>query len=282
MSKTRNVISVLDEKTGELKDYIEIRNGDTLQTKEQKDYWKTKKLKHADKTEFIWVNYLYNSDFYSFITSENLTRLMYFSTFTNNDCFVMQDDDVKSMLRINPNQVKAFRDEFYNKIITKEGSRLYLDSALFGKGEMKDNEKDYLRLFTGTVRLLYENCKKSSEHAYLSYFFRMIPFVNRQTNILCCNQEEQDREHIAFMTVTEFLEKIGKTHSSRIKKQLQSYRIDGELVIGFFNNLRVLDPKGKYAVVNPLLYYGGDRNKQNYKFIRELFEKEKAEFCLSK
>ena len=138
--------------------------------------------------------------------------------------------------------------------------------------------KDYIRLFTPATRQLYENCKTTSEHAYLSYFFRMIPFVNRQTNILCTNQNEQEKAHIAYMTISEFFDLIGKTHTSRIKKILQTYRVNGELLIGFFDTPDFLTPKGKYAVINPVLYYGGDRTKQYYSDVRKLFTDEKKEY----
>ena len=105
----------------------------------------------------------------------------------------------------------------------------------------------------------------------------MIPYVNRQTNILCCNQKEQIIDNVAPITFSEFYEKQGndKTHVSRLKKKLQEFRIDGELVVGFFNSLNELTPNGKYAVVNPKLFYGGDRTSITYMKIQQLFTDEK-------
>ena len=152
---------------------------------------------------------------------------------------------------------------------------------VFGKGKIGEPDRDYIRLFTGVTRQLYKSCETTSEHAYLSYFFRMIPFVNRQTNILCRSQQEQDREHIAYMTTTEFFNLIGRTHHGRIKTQLQTYRIDGELLVGFFDTLDSLIPQGEHAIINPILYYGGDRTKQNYADIRKLFTDEKETYLSS-
>ena len=280
MSQRRRIFHI-DKDTGEYIEFIEWREGDILHTKEQREWFFDKMERYADKTEFVWLKFAYNHDFYAPISPENLTRLMYFATFCNDECYVMTDKDIKSMLGINPNQVKSFRDAFFGWAIVKDEERLYLKEDLFGKGKIGEPERDYIRLFTGVTRQLYNACKNTSEHAYLSYFFRMIPFVNRQTNILCRSQQEQDREHIAYMTTTEFFSLIGKTHPARIKAQLQTYRIDGELVIGFFNNLDTLTPKGKYAIINPLLYYGGDRTKQNYADIRKLFTDEKEAYISS-
>ena len=274
MSERKRMFDI-DEETGEYLEFIEWRKGDVLRSKEQREWFFDRMERYADKTEFVWLKFAYNQDFYASISPENLTRLVYFASFCNDDCYVMTDIDIKSMLGINPNQVKAFRDAFFGGIIIKDESRLYLNSDLFGKGKMGEANRDYIRLFTNVTRQLYKSCNTTSEHAYLSYFFRMIPFVNRQTNILCRSQQEQDREHIAYMTTNEFFALIGKTHSSRIKKQLQTYRIDGELLIGFFDTLETLTPRGRYAIINPKLYYGGDRTKQNYADIRKLFADER-------
>ena len=193
----------------------------------------------------------------------------------------MKDKDIKSMLGINPNQVKSFRDTFFGRAIIKDDERLYLKDDLFGKGKIGEPDRDYLRLFTGVTRQLYKSCETTSEHAYLSYFFRMIPFVNRQTNILCRSQQEQDLEHLAYMTTTEFFNLIGRTHHGRIKTQLQTYRVNDELLIGFFDTLGNLTPQGKYAAINPILYYGGDRTKQHYADLRKLFTNEKEQYLAS-
>ena len=277
----RSRIFDVDKETGEYIEYIEWREGDTLRSKEQREWFFDRMERYADKTDFVWLKFAYNKDFYAPISPENLTRLMYFATFCNNECYVMTDKDIKSMLGINSNQVKSFRDAFFGRAITKDGQRLYLKNYLFGKGKIGEPNRDYVRLFTGVTRQLYKSCETTSEHAYLSYFFRMIPFVNRQTNILCRSQQEQDREHIAYMTTTEFFNLIGRTHHGRIKTQLQTYRIDGELLIGFFDTLDTLVPQGEHAIINPILYYGGDRTKQNYDDIRKLFTDEKEAYLSS-
>lgn len=282
MSTERKRTYLIDEETGEYTEFIEWREGDILRTKEQREFFFEKMARYADKTDFIWIKFIYNKDFFSHISFENFARLMYFSTFCRSDGFVMHDLDIKSTLNLNGNQVKLFRDEFLGEIIVKDNSRLYLNKKYFGKGKLEETEKNFLRLFTSAMKQLYNSCETTSEHVYLSYFFRMIPFVNRQTNILCRNQEEQEIHHLAYMTITEFLDMIGRTHHARIKAQLQTYRIDDELVIGFFNNPDILTPKGKYAVINPILFYGGDRTKQNYKDIKKLFSDEKEIFLKSK
>ena len=277
MGNKRRKRMVVDPNTGEVTEYIEFRDNDTLITKEQKEFLENKAKKYSDKTDFVWVKFVYNTDFYKLISPENLTRLMYFASFCGKENYVMQDIDLKSVLHINSNQVKTFKDEFFGQAIIQDGCRLYLCNELFSKGKISKSPNNYARLYTETTRLLYLNCTSTSEHAYLSYFFRMIPFVNRQSNILCTNQEEQDINHIAYMNVTEFFNLINRTHHSRIKQKLLSYRINGELAIGFFNTIDRLDYRGKYALINPILFYGGDKTKNSYKVIQKLFIDEKEE-----
>ena len=174
MGERRRIFDV-DKETGEYIEYIEWREGDTLRSKEQREWFFDRMERYADKTAFVWLKFAYNKDFYAHISPENLTRLMYFATFCNNECYVMTDKDIKSMLGINPNQVKSFRDAFFGQAIIKDGERLYLKDDLFGKGKIGEPDRDYLRLFTGVTRQLYKSCETTSEHAYLSYFFRMIP-----------------------------------------------------------------------------------------------------------
>ena len=105
----------------------------------------------------------------------------------------------------------------------------------------------------------------------------MIPYLNRQTNILSRNQHEQDIDRIEYMTFKEFCDIVGydSSHSARLSKDLSQFRIYGELAVGFFDDLSELKPKRKYVVVNPHLLFGGEREQKAYKDICKLFKAEK-------
>ena len=105
----------------------------------------------------------------------------------------------------------------------------------------------------------------------------MIPYVNRQTNILSYNQQEQDTKYITYMSIKDFCKIIGydSTHSARLRSDLLKIRINDELAVGFFNDISELNPEGNYIVVNPKLFYGGIRENQPYTHICNLFKTEK-------
>ena len=79
------------------------------------------------------------------------------------------------------------------------------------------------------------------------------------------------------MTIKEFCEIVGydSTHSSRLCKDLSKFRIYGELAVGFFDDLSEINTKGKYVIVNPRLLFGGERERETYKKICNLFRNEK-------
>ena len=108
----------------------------------------------------------------------------------------------------------------------------------------------------------------------------MIPYLNRQTNILANNPHEQDIDHLEYITFKDFCTKVGYdvSHSSRLKNELSKFRIYGELVVGFFNNITELVPKGKYVILNPRLFYGGERKQKNHRIISQLFKTENRHF----
>lgn len=116
----------------------------------------------------------------------------------------------------------------------------------------------------------------------MAYTMQMIPFVNRQTNILCYNQTGQSIECTEYMKLKDFCAIMGLdvTHTSRIRKQLLKLRINGELAVGFFNNTDSMEliPNGKYVVVNPILYFGGERKKEYHTKVCKLFKEEKRLF----
>ena len=84
------------------------------------------------------------------------------------------------------------------------------------------------------------------------------------------------------MAFNDFCEKINfnTAHSAKLKKQLSAFRVNGELLIGFFNNMSELTPNGSNVILNPKLFFGGDRTAGKYKDICALFENEKNTYIL--
>lgn len=274
-------IIVVNEETGESKEIygevVEEGSGDKIIRAGTVEYLKEQSRHYEDKTPFVWVMFQYDTPLFPELSQSDLTRLMYFSTFCTAGGYVMHKKDVRNTLLINANQLSAFSADLQNAGIIHNANDVYcLDSKFFSVGEIK-TELDYIRLFCDSTRELYEGCVSTAEHKTLSYIFKMIPYVNRQTNILSYNQEEQAKDAIIFMPFSKFctLVDYDATHAARLRKALLQYRINGELAVGFFDDLTQLTDSGSYVLVNPKLFFGGLRTTSTYQEICALFAAER-------
>lgn len=254
-----------------------VEKGGYARQPNQIEYYREQELRYKDKTPYVWANFEYNKPYFPEVDDPVIPRLIFFATFCNDLGFSMRRQDIKGTLKLNYNQAKKFRDSLTRHgIISIKENKSYVLSTAFYRGILQDNGKDFTRVFIEANQQLYMSCT-TTQHKKLSYIYRMIPYVNRQTNILCYNQQEQDSKYIVNMTIKEFCKIVGydSTHSTRLRKDLLKFRIYGELVVGFFDDMTELNPNGNYVVVNPKLFYGGEREKQAYADIRKLFEDEK-------
>ena len=266
----------VDTETGEVKEFIEWRDGDKIKSAEQlaviKDYYQ----KREDQTDFIWVVFDYGQPFAEGMKQGNIARMMCLATYINNKGFAMYKTDVSDTLGLNPNLSLELRNELESrKIITFQKDKIFFSKAHFYRGEMQSVKHDHTRLFTETTQALYSGLKPSA-HMWLSIIFQMLPYVNRQTNILSTIPEEQDIMRVERITIQEICALVGYDvkHAARLRKELLKLRVNGQLAVGFFDNLDQLNPKGKFAVVNPHLFYGGERFGETYRHICALFEEE--------
>jgi hypothetical protein len=281
---------ILDTETGEIVDEKNIGNkrlilleeGTRILTPSQLEYLRKKERRYHDKTPYIWANFKYNKPYFTNVIDVNIPRMIYFASFCNRQGYVMANQDIKGMLKISPNQAKTFKDNLMQQdIICIRDGKVYISNQAFYVGTLQDSGMHFIRLYIGANRHLYTFCT-STQHKHLSYIYRMIPFLNRQTNILSCNQHEQNTERIEYMSIKEFCNVVGydPSHSSRLRTELSKFRIFGELAVGFFDDLTKLNPSGKYVIVNPHLMYGGEREQELYKSICKLFANEKEKHAI--
>ena len=266
----------IDSDTGELLpvNAIELKPGDQIRHKEQIEYCSELYKRRDDKTAFVWVLFTYGKDLLPNISDANLTRLIYAATFCGRDGSIMSKELLRVQMRLNKNRWAEFWNEMIdNNIFHEENGIVYVDDNLFSKGRIK-TDMNRTRLFCEYVQHIYESCDSSNEHKQLSYLFKIIPFVNRKTNIVCMNPEEQDKSKIQFMKVGQFCDMVGynKNNARRLIKELLKIRVNGERAIGFF--VQDLKEESWVMIVNPKLYFGGDRTKDIFKEQKQLFQLE--------
>ena len=275
--------SVIDEATGEIKELsraYELEDGDVIQTRTQREFFQKKLTRYQDKTPFVWLNFEYGTNIDFSVSKAVAVRFLYFSTACGIDGIVQKQKLKTAKLDMNKNQRTAFlRQTLQARLLRQDGSAFYVDPQTISYGE-HNSDSNHIRMYCSNYRQLCESTKTQAELNRIYYFLQMIPYLNRQTNILSHNPIEQDLERIAYMPFNEFCNKIGfdTAHSAKLKKQLSAFRINNELVIGFFDTLSELTANGKCAVINPKLFFGGELNTKNFKDIRCLFENEKEAY----
>lgn len=277
---------LVDTETGELIDtslYVELEPGDRVVSKAQQEFLQKKDVRYQDKTEFVWLSFQYGTNLEFLVDRAVAVRLLYFGTACGNDGIIQKNKLLRAKLNLDKNQQTAFlRQTLQAGLLHQNGSAYFINPKIISRGEY-DASSDRIRIFVDYYRKLCEGAGSQVGLNRIYYFLQMIPYLNRQTNILAYNETEQDLERIAYMSFNEFCKKISynTAHSAKLKKQLLDFRAYDELIIGFFDDLSELTPGGKYAVLNPRLCFGGDRSNDKYKEICALFENEKKTYLAS-
>lgn len=271
----------VDEETGEItkvdRPVVELQPGDMVRRKAQTEFAIEYYRETSIKEQFVWVLFVYGEQLLPNISSANLTRLMYAATFCNSDGSIMSKNELRNKMRLNKNRWSEFWNEMIqNNIFYEKDDTVYVTDSLFSKGKIK-TKSNYTRLFCQYVRTLYESCYDTKDHKLISYIFKIIPFVNRRTNIVCKNPEEQDKKNIQYMRLGDFCDIIGydRSQARRLAKELLKIRINGELAIGFF--VQDLREETWVMIVNPNIYFGGKRADGMFEEQRRLFELESKE-----
>ena len=278
--KKYSIIYGINEETGEVEEspsnIVALNPGDCVIRKKQLERIIHKYNRTKRKAAFTWVKFHYNKPYMPDLAPANLTRLMVLIVGCNTDCQICYKVDVEKNLNLPHSTSFKLLNELINlKLIHIKNDIVHINQKWFSKGKIKTKD-NFIRMYRIFTQELYDNAKSTSEHKTFSYIFKMIPYVNRQTNILCHNQTEQNLDKIIPMKFNNFCEIVDydKTHADRLRKKLSSLRVNGELVIAFYDNLDEFNQTGKYAVVNPHLFFGGEHDGIA-KTIIELFNTER-------
>lgn len=225
--------------------------------------------KYKQYGSFVWLLYNAGQSLDLGLQSDELTKLIYISTYMGyNNRLMLSDDNSmtkQDMMKSLDISERTFRD-FYSSIIDtgilhedKDGC-LYLDTSIFRRGAFKRGaieniDGNRMRLYIQSIRSLYTQAK-ISEHKLLSYLFQAIPFVNVNYNILCFNPMETDLKKIKPMVMRDFCAVIGYSpdNDRRLKTKLKGLRLQQLPVFSFVDNA-----DGLFCYINPNVYYAGNK-----------------------
>ena len=240
----------LDHDTGELcqNKVVECPEGTILitpaQQRRNKAYWAMKEENEATKwrRERERKNggnyyFLAADTRYRDLSPETVVRLVYLGTFQKfgkgilmlTERTPMKLQDLRDVLNISPASVTKFKEETIKAGrylgVNADGS-LTLSPDFFHRGKIGKGwyHREYQTVFHDSVRSLY-NRTSPRNHGRLGLIFQMLPFINREHNILCHNPEETDINKIIPLTIDEFCGEIGYNPNQRSRLMREYSRI---------------------------------------------------------
>lgn len=255
---------LLDDDTGEIKDFIgEYRTQEQIEAQTK---YVVNKEKQTFNSDFTWIVFEYGKELLPNIKDQSLVRLIYLSTICDYDGVLPPKSVIKKKLKLSDKYWSYFFKEMRsnNLILEDEDTgALCLNKDFFIKGSLKEmsDKRDCTRLFCNFIQDVYDACDNIKSINQISYLYKLIPFVNRRTNIVCYNPKEQDPEKVYPITLGEFCDMIGysRKNARRLVSDLLSLKCNGQNLIGFFvTNLNQTSWK---IIVNPHIYYGGQNDK---------------------
>lgn len=255
---------LLDDDTGEIKDFIgEYRTQEQIEAQTK---YVVNKEKQTFNSDFTWIVFEYGKELLPNIKDQSLVRLIYLSTICDYDGILPPKSVIKKKLKLSDKYWSYFFKEMRsnNLILEDEDTgALCLNKDFFIKGSLKEmsDKRDCTRLFCNFIQDVYDACDNIKSINQISYLYKLIPFVNRRTNIVCYNPKEQDPEKVYPITLGEFCDMIGysRKNARRLVSDLLSLKCNGQNLIGFFvTNLNQTSWK---IIVNPHIYYGGQNDK---------------------
>lgn len=201
---------LVNPETGEVIDtsrMVELDQGDYVRTKAQQEFLQKKNARYQDKTDFVWLNFQYGANLELPIDRAVAVRLLYFGTVCGHDGIIQKAKLMDAKLNLDKNQQTAFfRQTLQAGLLRQDGSAFFINPQIISYGEYESNS-DHIRIFSAYYRMLCESAHSQADLNRIFYFLQMIPYLNRQTNILSHNQAEQDIERVACMSFKEFCKK---------------------------------------------------------------------------
>ncbi|MGL5767042.1 MAG: hypothetical protein ACRCX8_15515 [Sarcina sp.] len=227
------------------------------------------------------------------ISRASIARLMYLATFIDynnreenllvkrackNTLTPITKLDLKSMCRVSDKSFTNFMSEMKEVgILYEVEGKFYLSNDYFAKGKSDFKNTEYTRIFIDTTRTIYENCKVS-QHKYLSYVFKLIPYLHYELNILCENPEEENFfkiRKLSFQRICELLNiSTDSSNMSKVKRELVRFNVKiANVEYYLFSYVRVMNGFGMkdFFAVNPSVIWSGTREEMAKDTLKGLF-----------
>lgn len=273
----------VDGSTGEV---VPVAANATIMTQEEREARKgqVQQIKTAKETvaaqkelcgDFYWTLFDAKEKYYPDISDDLLAKIVYLITFMDyeTNLLVVRDSvtepkrpmlkkDVAKVIRLYRTKFQKFWNSLMaTGVITEQSDGSLRVCDKFCKGSLTDKNATAMKVFTHAVRYMYENIDVRS-HRYISYLFRLLPYINLRYNIFCKNPLETERSEIVCMTAKDMCHLIGidDTQVRRFVRNLFKLSFvdkngDKRSVVTTMTNY-VNDGERIFVLVNPQFYAG--------------------------
>ena len=132
---------------------------------------------------------------------------------------------------------------------------------------LEEQEMYLSRAYVKSIRDLYETSQPGTRN-YLGHLFQILPFINREYNIVCHNPLETNLEEIRPMSFGEVCEAIGydTENASRLLRELLKlkFTVNGKLqgAMGYVVTSNLSDRRTYEVFINPNVLYAGSHQKE--------------------
>lgn len=245
--------SYINSETGELFEdaFLITKEQKIAREKYKENREQVEAFKFLTKKE-QFVMYLFNiHKSMTDLTPQTAIRLVYLSTFLEYDGAFLKSngkyitrEKMQELMVLKPTTFKSFLSEVVlNGYLIKENKMYKLNTKHFYRGELSldysDKKQRYVRVYIDNLRKLYLSVPQS-KHVYLGYIFQLIPYINREWNVICYNPDETAEDTILPMSVGDFCELVGykRSQASRFIKAYRDVKFEwngaNQSFLGYF------------------------------------------------
>lgn len=246
---------------------------------------------------YVNVFYVKNSVLYNELNIEpsNISRFLYLCTFIgynttehknvivkrvkNNKTAPMTKKEIMEKMKLSKSGFNKFYKEIKDKeLIYETNEGIFISDKYVTKGNIGNQDSNFIRLFIDTTRYLYENCT-IKQHKTLSYVLQLIPFLDLQTNIILINGKKAEMKDIMTLLglstknrsdVSRFKDRLLKFH---VKIDDKKYHLFATITIDYIDENDKFQ-KNTYVAINPRVVWGGSSIECNNDIFNKLLLEE--------
>jgi len=279
--------SYVNRKTGELCDAVSIAvpPGSVILTPEEQerrhDYWLTQQdaamratqkqqasLRRKEGPKYFFVSC--EESLWEHLEPATAARLILLTSYLDYNGRLMLSErtqmrrwNLPEVLGLSPSLITSFWKTVRDKYLVEDTNGcLYMKSNHFCRGELKHGGQ-FQFFYIDAVRALYR-CAAPRQHKHLGYVFRMLPYVNREFNVLCHDPWEENPEKLRYLSVADFCKKVGYQAANRRRLAAECARLllqteaGAEPLCSFMMQGKGIDTARIY--LNPRVFYRGSHH----------------------